>query len=35
MFRRQKEQHGEPARLEIGVTTLVTAGPRRRLARFE
>jgi hypothetical protein len=35
MFRRQKEQHGEPARLEIGVTTLVTAGPRRRLARME
>jgi hypothetical protein len=35
MFRRQKEQQGEPARLEIGVTTLVTAGPRRRLARME
>ncbi len=35
MFRKQKEQQGEPARLEIGVTTLVTAGPRRRLARFE
>jgi len=35
MFRKQKEQQGEPARLEIGVTTLVTAGPRRRLARME
>jgi hypothetical protein len=35
MFRREKEQRGEPARLEIGVTTLVTAGPRRRLARME
>ena len=35
MFRREKEQRGEPARLEIGVTTLITAGPRRRLARFE
>lgn len=35
MFRREKEQRGEPARLEIGVTTLVTAGPRRRRARFE
>jgi hypothetical protein len=35
MFRREKEQQGEPARLEIGVTTLVTAGPRRRLARME
>jgi hypothetical protein len=34
MFRKQKEQQGEPARLEIGVTTLVTAGPRRRLARM-
>jgi len=35
MFRREKEQRGEPARLEIGVTTLVTAGPRRRMARME
>jgi hypothetical protein len=35
MFRREKEQRGEPARLEIGVTTLVTSGPRRRLARME
>ena len=35
MFRRQKEQQGEPARLEISVTTLVTAGPRRRLARLD
>jgi hypothetical protein len=30
MFRREKERRGEAARLEIGVTTLVTAGPRRR-----
>jgi hypothetical protein len=30
MFRREKEQRGEPARLEIGVTALVTSGPRRR-----
>jgi hypothetical protein len=35
MFRREKERRGEAARLEIGVTTLVTAGPRRRRARFE
>ncbi len=35
MFRKEKEKRGEPARLEIGVTTLVTAGPRRRLARME
>jgi len=35
MFRKEKERAGEPARLEIGVTTLVTAGPRRRLARME
>jgi hypothetical protein len=35
MFRKEKERQGEPARLEIGVTTLVTAGPRRRLARME
>ena len=30
MFRRQKEQQGEPARLEIGVTAFVISGPRRR-----
>ena len=30
MFRRQKEQQGEPARLEIGVTAFVMSGPRRR-----
>jgi hypothetical protein len=30
MFRREKERRGEPARLEIGVTTFVTSGPRRR-----
>jgi hypothetical protein len=35
MFRKEKERAGEPARLEIGVTTLVTAGPRRRLARLD
>jgi hypothetical protein len=30
MFRKEKEKRGEPARLEIGVTTFVTSGPRRR-----
>jgi hypothetical protein len=35
MFRREKERRGEAARVQIGVTTLVTAGPRRRRARFE
>jgi hypothetical protein len=30
MFRKEKERRGEPARLEIGVTTFVTSGPRRR-----
>jgi hypothetical protein len=35
MFRKQKERAGEPARLEIGVTALVTSGPRRRLARYD
>jgi hypothetical protein len=30
MFRKEKERQGEPARLEIGVTTFVTSGPRRR-----
>jgi hypothetical protein len=35
MFRKQKERRGEPARLEIGVTTLVTSGPRRRRARYD
>jgi predicted transcriptional regulator of viral defense system len=34
-FRRQKERHGEPARVQIGVTTLVTSGPRRRLASYD
>jgi hypothetical protein len=35
MFRRQKEQQGEPARVEIGVVTMVMTGPRRRMARVE
>jgi hypothetical protein len=35
LFRRDKERRGEPARLEVGVTTLVTAGPRKRRAVFE
>jgi hypothetical protein len=30
MFRKEKERRGEPSRLEIGVTTFVTSGPRRR-----
>jgi len=35
MFRRQKEQQGEPARVEVGVVTMVMTGPRRRMARVE
>ena len=35
MFRKQKEQHGEPARVEVGVVTMVMTGPRRRMARVE
>jgi len=35
MFRRQKEQQGEPARVEVGVVTIVMTGPRRRMARVE
>jgi len=35
MFRRQKEQQGEPARVEVGVVTMVMTGPRRRLARMD
>jgi hypothetical protein len=35
MIRRQKEQQGEPARVEVGVVTMVMTGPRRRMARVE
>jgi hypothetical protein len=35
MFRRQKEQQGEPARVEVGVVIMVMTGPRRRMARVE
>jgi len=35
MFRREKEQQGEPARVDVGVVTMVMTGPRRRRARFE
>jgi len=35
MFRRQKEQQAAPARVEVGVVTMVMTGPRRRMARVE
>ena len=31
----KKEQQGEPARVEVGVVTMVMTGPRRRMARVE
>jgi hypothetical protein len=34
MFRREKEQKGEPDRVEIAVTRFTLTGPRRRMARF-
>ena len=35
MFRKEKEKQGEPARVEVGVVTIVMTGPRRRMARVE
>jgi len=35
MFRKEKEKQGEPARVEVGVVTMVMTGPRRRMARVE
>jgi hypothetical protein len=34
MFRREKEQKGEPDRVEIAVTRFTMTGPRRRMARY-
>jgi len=34
MFRREKEQKGEPDRVEIAVTRFTLTGPRRRMARM-
>jgi hypothetical protein len=34
MFRREKEQKGEPDRVEIAVTRFTLTGPRRRMARY-
>jgi hypothetical protein len=34
MFRREKEQKGEPDRVEIPVTRFTLIGPRRRMARY-
>ena len=35
MFRKEKEKQAEPARVEVGVVTIVMTGPRRRMARVE
>jgi hypothetical protein len=35
MFRKEKAKQGEPARVEVGVVTMVMTGPRRRMARVE
>jgi hypothetical protein len=34
MFRRQKERHGEPERVQVAVTRFAMTGPRRRMARY-
>jgi hypothetical protein len=34
MFRREKERHGEPARVEVPATRFTMTGPRRRQARY-